>query len=742
MLLLNNTFSYHQVTLPDSVEYYKEGFMNECERYVPHNIYDADIIGRAFDLCYVGHKEAERADGSPFFTHPVEVAKIAAKEFRIDSIGIVSSLLHDIVEDTEIVLEEIKKEFGVGVSNIIDGLTKISGVIDNNENAKLETLTKLLFRMADDIRVILIKLADRLHNIRTIEYLPSDKRKHIALETLHLYAPLAHRLGLFRIKNELEDLSFKVVHSNLYKSIANQLNEKKRDRERFIEAFTSPIKKNLEKKGFHFEIKGRPKHIYSIYRKMMRQKIENVKEIYDLFAIRIILEYPHNKEDCWRVYSNITDWYTPVPHRFRDLISVSKANGYQSLHTTVLTKSGQRVEVQIRTRKMDKIAECGVAAHWDYKESRHDQSQELSSAIKWIRDVLGNCRTGEEQEFMQDFHLNFYEDEIYAFTPKGEIKILPKGATALDFAFSIHSEVGMSAVSSQANGKWVPLSYVLSSGDQVKINTQKNKNVNPDWLNIVITHRAKLSIRRYLRLERRKIVEKGGGIWEKKCEKMRSKITKQDLALFVQRNDYSSIESFFYALGLGDITINNVVKRVRKFLSVTSQVNNQAKVKKDKLTTTSKPGNYPTKIYMDNDEVRLKYHIAECCRPIPGDGILGFNSRNGYVKVHRSNCSNLKYLISQESDRIMDVYWGTSHLQKFLVELAIIGDDRLGIVKDILTVLSKKFELSINHMNVTTKGGIFHGQILVYVKNIQEYQKVIEHIRLLPAIHNAYRILR
>ena len=473
-----------------------EALLRSCHKHLEHT--DDEMIGRAFKLCCRSHENDKRASGEPYYLHPVEVAEIMAEEFNLDDISVVAALLHDTVEDTSVTLEMIDALFGSTVKNIIDGLTKILGVFENRDTKQAETFMKLLLSMADDIRVVLIKFADRLHNMRTIGHLPKQRQLNKAMETIELYAPLAHRFGLFKIKNELEDLCFKVIDPNSYRFISRKLREKKEARESFIEEFMEPIKSELVDQNFKFEIKGRPKHIYSIYRKMQLQQ-KPFEEIYDLFAIRIILENPHTKEDCWRVYSAITDWYTPIPKRFRDFISVPKANGYQSLHTTVITKKGRKVEVQIRTRKMDYIAEQGVAAHWKYKEGEEAGSKELDKFVHWVRDVLDAPRPDAATEFVKDFQLNLYQDEIYVFTPNGDLKTLPNGASCIDFAFEIHSEIGERSIAAKVNGKMVPLRQKLKSGDQVEIITANKINLNPDWMEDVVTHKAKARIRQYIK---------------------------------------------------------------------------------------------------------------------------------------------------------------------------------------------------------------------------------------------------
>ncbi|MEX0994733.1 MAG: RelA/SpoT family protein, partial [Balneolaceae bacterium] len=508
---------------------------------------DDELISRAFKLCYFSHQGETRASGEPFYLHPLEVAKIVASDLAIDDESVAASLLHDTVEDTEVNLDDIRRLFGETVAHLIDGVTKITGVFQSRHTKQAETFMKMLLSMAEDIRVVLIKFADRLHNMRTIQHLPKNKQMKIATETMELYAPLAHRFGLFKIKNEFEDLCFRVIDPNSFKFIARKLKDKKEAREKFIEEFMEPIRKELDKQNFNFEIKGRPKHIYSIFRKMQRQQ-KPFEEIYDLFAIRVILEKPHTKEDCWRVYSIITDWYTPIPQRFRDFISVPKANGYQSLHTTVITQKGRKVEVQIRTRKMDEIAERGLAAHWKYKEGT-EGSDPLDKFVHWVRDVLDNPRPDAATEFVKDFQLNLYQDEIYAFTPDGELKTLPKGASCIDFAFEIHSEIGERAMAAKVNGKMVPLRQKLEIGDQVEILTGNKINLNPDWIDDVVTHKAKSRIRQFIKQKERKVAEEGREIWEKRAKRGKIEISDQELLRVAHRLKFDSHQEMFYEIG-------------------------------------------------------------------------------------------------------------------------------------------------------------------------------------------------
>ncbi len=714
-----------------------------CRRHL--DSMDEEMVRKAFTLCYLSHEGVERASGEPYYYHPVAVAEIIASEINIDDVSVVASLLHDTVEDTSVTLEDIEEIFGDTVAHIIDGVTKITGVFKSRNTKQAETFMKLLLSMAEDIRVVLIKFADRLHNMRTIQHLPRQKQLKIATETMELYAPLAHRFGLYNIKSELEDLCFKVIDPNSYKFISRKLREKKKDREAFIESFMEPISNELSEQGFTFEIKGRPKHIYSIFRKMQRQQ-KPFEEIYDLFAIRIILNEPHSKEDCWRVYSIITDWYTPIPKRFRDFISVPKANGYQSLHTTVITKQGRKVEVQIRTQKMDEIAERGLAAHWKYKEGSGG-SETLDKFVTWVRDVLDNPRPDAATEFVKDFQLNLYQDEIYVFTPQGELRTLPQGATPIDFAFDIHSEVGERAMAAKVNGKMTPLRDKLDTGDQVEIITGKSINLNPDWIEDVVTHKAKSRIRQFIKQKERKVADKGREIWQKKADQNNIEISEQELTKVMNKLDFDSPQQLFYQIGKGGFD-------VKKLLEATMQYKSKGRVEMDE---PEQPGPLTEKeiqetyinaarsisdddaLIINGEVTNVKYSYANCCNPIPGDDVIGFISRIGDVKIHRSNCKNVRHLIQTDGERIVDVSWAQNIGSKFLGAVKVIGEDRVAMINDLTDVLSKSLETNMKSINVNSDSGMFEGILTVFVDDIDHLDRIIEKLHKVKGVKSVFR---
>ncbi len=706
---------------------------------------DVEMVTRAFKLCYLSHKEGKRASGEPYYYHPVEVAKIVAQEINIDDVSVVAALLHDTVEDTEVELEDITYWFGEEVSVIIDGVTKIAGVFKSRDSKQAEAFMKLLLSMAEDIRVILIKFADRLHNMRTIQHLRREKQIQIASETMDLYAPLAHRFGLFSIKNELEDLCFKAIDPTSFKFVARKLKEKKESREVFIDEFMMPIGRQLVEQNFKFEIKGRPKHIYSIYRKMQRQQ-KPFEEIYDLFAIRIILEGEHTKEDCWRVYSIITDWYTPIPERFRDFISVPKANGYQSLHTTVITNKGKKVEVQIRTRRMDDIAEKGLAAHWKYKEGEQTGSETLDKFVNWVRDVLDNPRPDSTADFVKDFQLNLYQEEIYVFTPRGELRTLPNGATPIDFAFEIHSEIGEQAMAAKVNGKMAPLRQKLRNGDQVEIITGNKINLNPDWIDDVVTHKAKSRIRQFIKQKQKKVADEGREIWEKRAARGKIEISDQELTKIAKRFKYESTQGMFYDLGLGSIDANTVFREVKKFKS-TGRIEGESsettqrteeEIQETYYSTARALGNAQSLI-LNGELSNVKFTYANCCRPIPGDDVIGFISRNGDVKIHRTMCNNAQHLLKTEGERIIDVKWAKNIENKFLVAIRVIGEDRVGLINDLTDILSKSLSTNMKSINVTSDEGMFEGILTIYVEGISQLDKIMKRLSKVDGVKNVLR---
>lgn len=704
---------------------------------------DEELVTKAFKLCYLSHSEGTRASGEPYYYHPLEVAKIVTREINIDDVSVAAALLHDTVEDTPVTIEDIEEIFGVEVAHIIDGVTKIAGVFKSRSSKQAEAFMKLLLSMAEDIRVVLIKFADRMHNMRTLHHLPNEKQVKIATETMQLYAPLAGRFGLFRIKNELEDLCFKAIDPNSYKFIVRKLKERKEDREAFIKAFMKPIKKELKRLEFKTDIKGRPKHIYSIYRKMQRQQ-KPFEEVYDLFAIRIILKDPHTKEDCWRVYSMITDWYTPIPERFRDFISVPKTNGYQSLHTTVITPLGKKVEVQIRTEWMDEIAEKGLAAHWKYKEGSSNQT--LDRFVNWVRDVLDNPRPDEATDFVKDFQLNLYQNEIHVFTPNGELRTLPQGATPIDFAFDIHSEVGERAMAAKVNGKMIPLRQILKNGDQVEIITGNKINLNPDWIDDVVTHKAKSRIRQFIKQKERDVSDAGREIWDKKISKSKIEISDQELMKVAKSFGYENTQRLFFDLGVSAFDLGKLFKAVKTYKSkgrLESQIADNDIVTdqeiQDRYISEARDLSGKGSLVINDEITEMKYTYANCCNPIPGDNVIGFISRTGDIKIHRAMCNNARHLIETESERIISVSWAKQIDSRFLVAVRVIGEDRVGMINDITEVLSRSLKTNMKSINVSSDSGMFEGILTLYVEDISHLEHIMNKLATIEGVKTVLR---
>ncbi|HEY4612831.1 MAG TPA: RelA/SpoT family protein, partial [Bacteroidota bacterium] len=504
-----------------------------------------DLISRAFEMSLVAHKHDLRASGELYFNHPYEVAMIVAKEIPLDDVSVASALLHDVVEDTAFELKDIRAEFGDEIADIVDGATKISDIFRSHEITQAENYRKLLLSMVSDIRVMLVKFADRLHNMRTLEYLPPEKQQRLARETLDIYAPFAHRFGLAKIKWELEDLSFKYLHPKEYSQIARQLKSRRREREQYIRKFVNPVEKRLKEEGLVYEIEGRPKHLFSIFNKMLKRN-KPIDEIYDLFAVRIVLDSKDNN-DCFMVYGIVSEIYKPIPERFKDYISLPKKNGYQSIHTTVVGTGGKLVELQIRTKAMHEIAEKGVAAHWMYKDNKSSIDPELQNWVNWVREIFEQKSEEAPKELMESFKLALYQDEIYVFTPKGELKILPRNASPVDFAFEIHSDIGWHCIGAKVNGRIVPLNTLLRSGDQVEIITSKNQTPNADWEKFAVTHKAKAQIRKWIKEELRHVAEQGKEVWEKKLKRQKVKINKEDFLKLVQSLKFDNLQKFYIA---------------------------------------------------------------------------------------------------------------------------------------------------------------------------------------------------
>ncbi|HEY1062438.1 MAG TPA: bifunctional (p)ppGpp synthetase/guanosine-3',5'-bis(diphosphate) 3'-pyrophosphohydrolase [Daejeonella sp.] len=698
---------------------------------------DKHMIRLAFDMALESHQNMRRKSGEPYIYHPIAVAQIAAEEIGLGTTSIVCALLHDVVEDTDITLDDIEREFGKKVAKIIDGLTKISGVFDYNSSLQAENFRKMLLTLADDVRVILIKLADRLHNMRTMEFMPRDKQLKISSETVYLYAPLAHRLGLYTLKSELEDLSMKYMEPVTYKFIAQQLNEKKAERENFIRDFISPIKEILNEQGLDADVYGRPKSIHSIWTKMRKKNIP-FDEVYDLFAIRIILNSkPENeKSDCWKAYSIVTDLYHPNPDRLRDWISSPRANGYESLHTTVMGPRGQWVEVQIRTTRMNEIAEKGFAAHWKYKEEPNNDSG-LDQWIHKVRELLSNPEANA-LDFLDDFKMNLFSDEIFIFTPKGSLIQLPVNATALDFAFEIHTDIGASCIGAKVNHKLVPLSYKLQNGDQVEIITSSKQSPKEDWLNFVVTAKAKSKIKSSLKEEKRKIAENGKEILERKLKSLKVTYNSDNLYKLSYFFKLPSTLDLFYNVAQGKID----VKQLKEFVASEKIVENKPEkiefVPNEQFNKKVKGDDSDT-LLIGEDLQKLDYKLSACCNPIPGDDVFGFVTVGDGIKIHRTNCPNAAKLMANYGYRIVKAKWNSQKELAFLTGLHITGIDDVGLINKITTVISSDFKVNMRSITVDTEDGIFEGSIMVYVNNTKHLDNLILKLKEVAGVSSVTR---
>jgi GTP pyrophosphokinase len=697
---------------------------------------DKKMIRRAFELALESHQDMRRKSGEPYIYHPIAVAQIAAEEIGLGTTSIVCALLHDVVEDTDITLEDVEREFGKKVAKIIDGLTKISGVFDYNSSLQAENFRKMLLTLADDVRVILIKLADRLHNMRTMEFMPREKQLKIASETVYLYAPLAHRLGLYAMKSELEDLSMKYTETATYKYIAQRLNEKKTEREKFIKEFIDPIQKILDEQGLAAKVYGRPKSINSIWNKMRKKNIP-FEEVYDLFAIRIILDsqIEQEKADCWKAYSIVTDFYRPNPDRLRDWISSPKFNGYESLHTTVMGPKGQWVEVQIRTERMNEIAEKGFAAHWKYKEAPNAESSGLDQWLQKVRDLLNNPESNA-LDFLDDFKMNLFSDEIFIFTPKGALMQLPANATALDFAFEIHSDLGAKCIGAKVNHKLVPLSYQLQNGDQVEIITSNKQTPKEDWLNFVITAKAKSKIKSSLKDEKRRIADEGREILDRKLKSLKIPSTIENINKITHFFKLHASQDFLYQIAKGGIDIGDLKDYVNyeknaeyKPFERTDPAEFVKKIKSEEVDT----------LLIGEDLQKIDYKLSACCNPIPGDDVFGFVTVGEGIKIHRTNCPNATKLMSNFGYRIVKARWNSQKQLAFLTGLNITGIDDVGLINKITTIISNDFKVNMRSITVDSHEGIFDGSIMVYVNDTHHLNNLIAKLKQVNGVTDVRR---
>lgn len=705
---------------------------------------DKSLIRKAFEVAKEAHKDQRRKTGEPYIYHPLAVAKIVADEIGLGATSIACALLHDVVEDTQYTIEDISNLFNTKVAKIIDGLTKISNIDHQNLSLQSENYRKLLLTLSEDVRVILIKIADRLHNMRTLDSMKNSKQKKIAAETTYIYAPLAHRMGLYTIKSELEDLSLKYTDPESYSLIVKKLEETEKDRQRYIEEFSRIMQESLNAEGLNFTIKGRHKSVFSIYKKMKKQDV-SFEEVFDLFAIRIIYksDYKNEKFLAWKIYSIVTDKFMPNPSRMRDWITTPRSTGYESLHVTVIGPESKWVEVQIRSERMDELAEKGIAAHYKYKEGyKGREDNQIENWISQVREMLENLGTASTKELLDDFKLNLYTKDIFVFTPKGDLKVLSAGATALDFAYSVHSGIGDHCLGAKVNNKLVPLSYKLSSGDQVEILTSNVQKPKADWLDFVATSKAKSRIKAALNSEKRTYTEEGKELLIRKLRHLKINFSEEELNSIQKFFGAKTSHDVFYQVATGVIdskalkkyrdskgVLTNLLSKLRKRTSIITE-NNFLEPKEEE--------NYDMIVFGD-DEEKLNYQLAQCCNPIPGDNIFGFVTINSGIKVHKESCSNAIDMRANYDYRVIPAKWVSSSSRDFLIEVSLQGIDRNGIFNDITTLISNKFKISIKKININSEDGIFYGNLILFVKNTLQLEQIIEELHNIEGITNVRR---
>jgi len=703
---------------------------------------DKALIRQAFEIAVDAHKEQRRKSGEAYIFHPIAVAKIVASEIGLDAVSIASALLHDVVEDTEYTLDDIERMFGETVARIVDGLTKIAHLKkEMNISQQAENFRKMLLTLHDDVRVIIIKIADRYHNMLTLDAMPEHKQVKMASETLYIYAPMAHRIGLYNIKTELEDLSLKYTEPEVYKDISGKIEETKEDQQTYINDFTSVIRDSLDKEGLNYDIKGRMKSIFSIRKKMNVQNV-SFDQIYDKFAIRIIYKSDKANEKflAWKIYSIVTDHFTPNPVRLRDWISSPKSTGYEALHITVMGPNGKWVEVQIRSERMHEIAEKGYAAHFNYKHG-DQKEQGIEVWLNKLQEVLENSNTSAV-DFVEEFKLNLYSKEIFVFTPLGELKSMPKGATPIDFAFNIHTQVGMHTRGAKVNGKLVPLNTTLKSGDQVEIVTSQQAKPNQNWLDYATTARARAKIKSSLREEKKSVALDGKEILRRKLKSQKINLNEDTINKMVIFFKLKTSLDLFYRVGIGAID-NQKIKNFASsynnaFISFFKKNIRRTPIPEgiDKEEITSK---YDMLVF-GNEEEKLDYKLSQCCNPIPGDDVFGFVSVNEGIKVHKKNCPNAISLQSNYAYRIISAKWIDSSQEEFKSEIQLTGIDNLGLISAITEVISTYMNVNIRNLDFNTDGGTFSGRITVVVKNNIILKKLIENLKQINGIDKVTRV--
>ncbi len=707
---------------------------------------DKKLIRKAFDVAVDAHQDQRRKSGEAYIFHPIAVAKIVASEIGLGATGIAAALLHDVVEDTEVTIEDIEKMFNKKAAQLVEGLTKIAQVQkDLNISMQAENFRKMLLTLNDDVRVILIKLADRLHNMQTMDSMAEHKQVKIASETLYIYAPLAHRLGLYNIKNKLEDLGLKYTEPQVYNEIVSKIKETKEEQDAYIKDISDVLKTSLDAEAIDYTIKGRPKSIYSIRRKMLAQGV-SFDEVYDKFALRIVYKSnPHDEKFiAWKIYSIVTDHYRPSPSRLRDWISSPKSSGYEALHITVMGPKGRWVEIQVRSERMDEIAEKGYAAHYKYKQGANEESG-LDTWLNLLKEALENSETNAV-DFVEDFKMNLYAKEIFVFTPKGEIKSLPKGATSLDFAFSIHSEVGVRTRGTRVNGRLVPLNTELKSGDQIEVITSSTQKPTINWLEYVTTSRAKNKIKNVLNENTKKIAEEGKELLTRKLKHLKITLNEQVVNEMVNFFRLKTSLDLFYRVGIGAID-NQQLKDYAAQKSNTlmnffrGKITRKPHTADEDINKQVLSSNYDMLVFGPEHD-KLDYKLSTCCNPIPGDEVFGFVTINEGIKVHKKDCPNAISLQSNYAYRIIQAKWIDSSQQEFKAILHITGMDSLGLTNELTKVISNNMHVNIQSISLSGEAGIFNGQVAVIVQNNTILKKLIDNIKKIDGIDKVTRVYK
>jgi len=701
---------------------------------------DSRLIRKAFNIAVEAHKDQRRKTGEPYIYHPIAVARICAEEIGLGTTSVVAALLHDTVEDTDLTLDDVKDLFGPTVTTIIDGLTKISGMQFQTDSVQAENFRKVLMTLSQDVRVILIKLADRLHNMRTLDSMARDKQLKIASETSYLYAPMAHRLGLYNIKSELEDLSLKFQEPDTYNDISQRLKKGEAVRKRFISRFIMPIREAMEKEGFKFQIKGRPKSVYSIYNKMLKKHV-SFEEVYDVFAVRIIIDTRPEleKADCWKVYSIVTDFYQPNPDRLRDWIALPKATGYESLHTTVMSPGGRWVEVQIRSERMDEVAEMGVAAHYRYKDNE-EHSSALDNWLGRIREVLEDPGSNA-LDFVNDFKLNLFSDEIVVFTPNGEMRNLPTNATALDFAYEIHTQIGRHCIGAKVNHKLVPLSQPLRSGDQIEVITSKKQLPKEDWLNYVVTAKARHKIKQSLREQKRKIAGVGREAVQVQLRKWGAKVNNANVAALVDYFRCTSAMDLYYRIARGKHSLDSITeKQVRSGRLLLPKPKSNSEEQSLEEVVAGIRGEKNATLLIGDDLKKIDYQLSKCCNPIEGDDVFGFITKDEGIKIHRVNCPSAVQLMSNFAYRIVKARWKGKDSVEFLAGIRFSGIDDVGLVNKITTIISHEHNVNMRAISFESNDGIFAGKVMAYVHNTDHLNSLMDKLKRVRGVRSVERV--